>query len=53
MGSTTEALAREPGFTPALPHERCNFHPNVPAVLSYVGTPLCEQCMRRLQRNAS
>jgi hypothetical protein len=36
-------------WTPALAHERCNFHPTRVAVTSYIGTPVCEVCQRRLR----
>ena len=44
----TASESPRPGLVKALPRERCNFHKNRQAVVSYVGTPLCEQCVGRL-----
>jgi hypothetical protein len=38
-----------PGWAPSLPRESCNYHSGRSAVASYVGTPMCLDCLGRLR----
>lgn len=37
----------KPVWSRALPHERCNYHQQFPAVMTFAGTPLCQECTER------
>lgn len=37
-----------PPWGVVLPREQCNFHTGRSAVATYAGTPVCEDCARRL-----
>ena len=47
---TTSTPIRLPaGWTSALPHDRCNYHRDRPALAVYVGTPMCNRCVDRIK----
>lgn len=48
MTSTT-LVDMPPGWAPALPQDRCNYHRDRPALARYVGTPMCSGCIARIK----
>jgi hypothetical protein len=46
-------MLSDAAWSRALPRDRCNYHPRVPAAVAFAGTPLCQPCAERFARSAT